>query len=200
MSAVPMQAIKALTAALAPQARALRGDQLVTIDAADLVPGDIILLAIGNIVPADVKLLGEEGSAPVQAWGAKHARFKWRLSFCVDWDSLCPILGISWISAALYPHTCAVCQLRQERPTTQSFLFHAHGLETHVLTGGPGGFDRRVTAREQVPWGGCMLRLHHQAGRGTCGGVCHRTLYFLWACRRAHCGRSQPWTGFHCNP
>lgn len=55
------QAIKALAAALAPKARALRNGTLAQLDAKDLVPGDIILMAIGNIVPADVKLLGEEG-------------------------------------------------------------------------------------------------------------------------------------------
>ena len=36
------------------------------IEAADLVPGDVILLAIGNIVPADVKLLGSKVDEPVQ--------------------------------------------------------------------------------------------------------------------------------------
>jgi len=39
----------------------LRNGTLAQLDAKDLVPGDIILMAIGNIVPADVKLLGEEG-------------------------------------------------------------------------------------------------------------------------------------------
>lgn len=55
------KAIKALTAALAPKARAFRNGKLESIDAAELVPGDVILMAIGNIVPADVKLMGEEG-------------------------------------------------------------------------------------------------------------------------------------------
>jgi len=50
-----------LAAALAPKARVLRNGTLAQLDAKDLVPGDIILMAIGNIVPADVKLLGEEG-------------------------------------------------------------------------------------------------------------------------------------------
>jgi hypothetical protein len=31
------------------------------------VPGDVILMAIGNVVPADVKLMGEEGDdVPMQ--------------------------------------------------------------------------------------------------------------------------------------
>ena len=63
-----MQAIKALTAALAPKARVVRDGKLQQIDAAFLVPGDICLIAIGNIVPADLKLLGEEGDdVPMQA-------------------------------------------------------------------------------------------------------------------------------------
>ena len=36
------------------------------VDAAQLVPGDIVLLAIGNVVPADVKLLGGAEDEPLQ--------------------------------------------------------------------------------------------------------------------------------------
>ena len=62
-----LQAIKALAAALAPKARAIRDGKLEQVDAAELVPGDIVLIAIGNIVPADIKLLGEEGDdVPMQ--------------------------------------------------------------------------------------------------------------------------------------
>ncbi len=62
-----LQAIKALTAALAPKARAIRDGKLEQVDAATLVPGDIVLISIGNIVPADIKLLGEEGDdVPMQ--------------------------------------------------------------------------------------------------------------------------------------
>ena len=61
------QAIKALTAALAPKARAFRNGKLEQIEASQLVPGDVILMAIGNVVPADVKLMGEEGDdVPMQ--------------------------------------------------------------------------------------------------------------------------------------
>lgn len=61
------QAIKALTAALAPKARAMRDGKLEQIESSGLVPGDVILMAIGNIVPADVKLLGEVGDdVPMQ--------------------------------------------------------------------------------------------------------------------------------------
>lgn len=34
-----------------------------TIDAQDLVPGDIVIIRLGDIVPADIKILGEEGSS-----------------------------------------------------------------------------------------------------------------------------------------
>lgn len=65
--ALLQQAIKALTAALAPKARAFRDGKLEQIDASGLVPGDVILMAIGNVVPADVKLMGEEGDdVPMQ--------------------------------------------------------------------------------------------------------------------------------------
>mmetsp|Transcript_11130 Transcript_11130/g.33371 ORF Transcript_11130/g.33371 Transcript_11130/m.33371 type:complete len:1061 (-) Transcript_11130:545-3727(-) len=61
------KAIKALTAALAPKARAMRDGKLEQIESSGLVPGDVILMAIGNIVPADVKLLGEVGDdVPMQ--------------------------------------------------------------------------------------------------------------------------------------
>ena len=63
----PLQAIKALTAALAPKTRVMRDGSLQQMDASQLVPGDIVLIAIGNIVPADLKLLGEEGDdVPMQ--------------------------------------------------------------------------------------------------------------------------------------
>jgi magnesium-transporting ATPase (P-type) len=59
------QAIKALAAALAPKAKALRDGAVVTVESSDLVPGDVIIIAIGNIVPADIKLLGETGENDV---------------------------------------------------------------------------------------------------------------------------------------
>ncbi|DBA75013.1 TPA: hypothetical protein ACH3X1_010354 [Trebouxia sp. C0004] len=55
------KAIKALTAALAPKAKALRDGKVDTIDAQLLVPGDIVVVRLGEIVPADIKLMGESG-------------------------------------------------------------------------------------------------------------------------------------------
>ena len=55
------KAIKALTAALAPKAKCLRDGKVDQMDAADLVPGDIVVVRLGEIVPADIKLMGESG-------------------------------------------------------------------------------------------------------------------------------------------
>jgi len=57
-------AIKALAAALAPKAKAMRDGQVVTIDSVNLVPGDVIIVRLGDIVPADIKILkeSEEGT------------------------------------------------------------------------------------------------------------------------------------------
>ncbi len=50
----------------APYALPLVHVQIVTVDAAELVPGDVILVRLGDIVPADIKLLGEEDETPLQ--------------------------------------------------------------------------------------------------------------------------------------
>lgn len=53
-------AIEALKANLALTARVLRDGVWATVSAAGLVPGDIVALRIGNIIPADLKLLAGE--------------------------------------------------------------------------------------------------------------------------------------------
>ncbi|WP_291067174.1 cation-transporting P-type ATPase [Hydrogenophaga sp.] len=50
-------ALDALTRALTTEATVLRGGQRQRIDARELVPGDIVLLASGDKVPADLRLL-----------------------------------------------------------------------------------------------------------------------------------------------
>jgi H+-transporting ATPase len=49
-------AIDALKAALAPQARVKRNGRWVELPAKELVPGDLVILKLGDIVPADSKL------------------------------------------------------------------------------------------------------------------------------------------------
>ena len=61
-------AIDALKAKLAINARALRGGKWVTPASRELVPGDVIRLRLGDIVPADVRLLdGDEISVDQSA-------------------------------------------------------------------------------------------------------------------------------------
>ncbi|MEW5313699.1 MAG: hypothetical protein WDW38_005244 [Sanguina aurantia] len=55
------KAIKALAAALAPRAKALRNGKVENIESINLVPGDVIIIRLGDIVPADVKILEEDG-------------------------------------------------------------------------------------------------------------------------------------------
>ena len=51
------KAIEALKKMTSPQARVIRDGEQQVIDAAILVPGDLILLEAGDIVPADIRLL-----------------------------------------------------------------------------------------------------------------------------------------------
>jgi len=51
------QAVAALKHLLPQKAQALRGEKIVEILASDLVPGDIVLLEEGNLIPADCRLI-----------------------------------------------------------------------------------------------------------------------------------------------
>lgn len=55
------QAMEAIRDLIAPHVHALRDGQRVQLDAADLVPGDIVLLEAGDRVPADLRLLRARG-------------------------------------------------------------------------------------------------------------------------------------------
>jgi Ca2+-transporting ATPase len=51
------KAMEALKKLAAPSAAVRRGDEVVTIAATELVPGDVVLLEDGNLVPADMRLV-----------------------------------------------------------------------------------------------------------------------------------------------
>ncbi|RJX19878.1 MAG: HAD family hydrolase [Desulforudis sp.] len=50
------QAIRSLATLAAPRARVIRDGEMVEIDSADLVPGDVVLIGSGTKVPADLRL------------------------------------------------------------------------------------------------------------------------------------------------
>jgi H+-transporting ATPase len=50
-------ALAALKAGLAPKATALRNGQFSSIDAAEVVPGDVVRIKLGEVVPADVRFI-----------------------------------------------------------------------------------------------------------------------------------------------
>ena len=54
------RAVAALREMAAPEAHVLRDNQSVSLTAAELVPGDVVFLEAGNVVPADLRLLEEE--------------------------------------------------------------------------------------------------------------------------------------------
>ncbi len=60
-------AMAAIRDMLAPKAAVLRDGQRVTLDGADLVPGDIVLLEAGDKVPADLRVLEARGLAAQEA-------------------------------------------------------------------------------------------------------------------------------------
>jgi len=57
------RAVEALRSAAAPTARVRRDSEVDEIPAARLVPGDVVLLRVGDVVPADLRLLRTEGLA-----------------------------------------------------------------------------------------------------------------------------------------
>lgn len=50
-------ALAALKAGMAPKAQALRDGKFSSIDAAELVPGDVVRIKLGQVVPADVRFI-----------------------------------------------------------------------------------------------------------------------------------------------
>jgi H+-transporting ATPase len=61
------QALKLLKTRLAPKAKVLRDGEWTVRDARELVPGDVVQLGLGDLVPADVKLTAGQVSADQSA-------------------------------------------------------------------------------------------------------------------------------------
>lgn len=60
-------AMSAIRSMLAPKAAALRDGRRVTVDGADLVPGDMVLLEAGDKVPADLRVIEARGLTAQEA-------------------------------------------------------------------------------------------------------------------------------------
>jgi magnesium-transporting ATPase (P-type) len=58
----------AIRGMLAPRAAVLRDGVRVTLDGADLVPGDVVLLEAGDKVPADLRVLEARGLAALEGF------------------------------------------------------------------------------------------------------------------------------------
>jgi len=61
------QAMAAIRGMLAPRSGVLRDGRRVSVDAADLVPGDIVLVEAGDKVPADLRLIEARGLSAAEA-------------------------------------------------------------------------------------------------------------------------------------
>ncbi len=61
------QAMEAIRGMLAPRSAVLRDGQRSSVDAAQLVPGDIVLLEAGDRVPADLRLIESKGLSAEEA-------------------------------------------------------------------------------------------------------------------------------------
>lgn len=58
--------MQALAGALAPKCKAIRDGTVQTIDAINVVPGDVIIMKFGDIVAADVKLFSDDPQKPLE--------------------------------------------------------------------------------------------------------------------------------------
>ena len=86
-----------------------------TIDACDLVPGDIIIVRLGDIVPADIKILSEgDGETPLQA----RLRICGRARACLR--GVCVGWGFGVARRGDQPERAIPAPLRNLHPTTPS--------------------------------------------------------------------------------
>lgn len=75
-----------MAAALAPRAKALRNGKIENIESINLVPGDVIIIRLGDIVPADVKILEEDGGMIGEETPMQVSRGLALLGQPIDWD------------------------------------------------------------------------------------------------------------------
>ena len=61
------QAMDAIRGMLAPRSSVLRDGRRISVDAAELVPGDVVLVEAGDRVPADLRLIGARGLSAEEA-------------------------------------------------------------------------------------------------------------------------------------
>lgn len=78
-------AVKALMESLAPEARVKRQGQWKVIDASELVPGDIISVKLGDVIPADGRI-----TSNVWFGGEKMTEFDSKLQLKVNFSSIKP--------------------------------------------------------------------------------------------------------------
>ncbi|KAJ2957487.1 hypothetical protein NQZ79_g6789 [Umbelopsis isabellina] len=58
-------AVKALMASLAPEAKVKRNGEWKTVEASELVPGDVISVKLGDVIPADARLIAAHGQVSI---------------------------------------------------------------------------------------------------------------------------------------
>jgi len=58
-------AVKALMESLAPEAKVKRNGEWKTIEAAELVPGDVVSIKLGDVIPADGRLISAHGQVSI---------------------------------------------------------------------------------------------------------------------------------------
>ncbi|GAB5589001.1 hypothetical protein Unana1_03901 [Umbelopsis nana] len=58
-------AVKALMESLAPEAKVKRSGEWKTIEAAELVPGDVVSIKLGDVIPADGRLISAHGQVSI---------------------------------------------------------------------------------------------------------------------------------------
>lgn len=80
-------AVKALMESLAPEAKVKRSGEWKTIEAAELVPGDVIAIKLGDVIPADGRLIA-----------VSHFLFFYWKNEKIFWDS-----SNVWFGTLIFP-------------------------------------------------------------------------------------------------